>query len=256
MAKILAVAGVVIKEMVRRKDFYVLFILTALITLLLGSVNLFNDENIGRYLKEICLLLIWMSSLVFSVVTAGRQIPAERENRTIFPLLAKPITRTQVLLGKFAGCWFAVGLALLVFYVFFGVVSASREHSWPVLNYAAALWLHWLMCGIIIAGTLFASLLLTPAAAMTVAFVAASGILLIAQHLNTVAIRTGGTAGWLLYAAYFALPHLEFYDVRELLIHDLPFSAGFVITVSLYGFAYAGAFLAASAIAFRRKPLN
>ena len=46
MNKVFAVALVVIKELYRRKDFYVLFILTALITLLLGSINLFNEDRI------------------------------------------------------------------------------------------------------------------------------------------------------------------------------------------------------------------
>src|SRR3954468_25073673 len=90
-----AIGGVVIKELFRRKDFYALFILTALITLILGSVNFFNEANIVRYLKEICLFLIWVSSLVIAITTAARQIPAERESRTIFPLLAKPVTRSQ-----------------------------------------------------------------------------------------------------------------------------------------------------------------
>jgi len=39
MNNVLALAGVVIKELYRRKDFYVLFVLTAVITLLLGSVS-------------------------------------------------------------------------------------------------------------------------------------------------------------------------------------------------------------------------
>src|SRR2546427_3913100 len=135
MRNIYALAIIVIKELYRRKDFYVLFILTALITLLLGSINLFNDDKIVRYLKEICLLLIWVSSLVIAIVTIARQIPAERENRTIFPLLAKPVSRAQVVLGKFVGCWLTCGLALMIFYLFFGVVSGTREHQWPVFNY-------------------------------------------------------------------------------------------------------------------------
>src|SRR6476661_2382507 len=124
MNTIFALSSVVIKELYRRKDFYVLFVLTAVITLLMGSVRFFHDDKIIRYLKEICLLLIWISALVVAIGTAARQIPAERENRTIFPLLAKPVSRAQVILGKFAGCWFACGLALLVFYVFFGTVTA------------------------------------------------------------------------------------------------------------------------------------
>ena len=100
MNNIFAVAGVVIKELYRRKDFYVLFVMTALITLMLGSVNFFNDDRIVRYLKDVCLLLIWISSLVIAITTTARQIPAERESRTIFPLLAKPVSRARIDRGK------------------------------------------------------------------------------------------------------------------------------------------------------------
>ena len=138
MKNIFAVAGVVIKELYRRKDFYVLFILTVLICLVMASVNVFNDKQIVRYLKELCLLLIWISSLVIAITTTARQIPAEREQRTLLPLLAKPLTRTQLIFGKFLGCWLACGLVLLCFYVFFGALAASRDHHWPLLNYFQA----------------------------------------------------------------------------------------------------------------------
>src|SRR3984957_7856509 len=84
---IFAIAGVVIKEMYRRKDFYVLFALVVLITAVLGSLNFFNDDRIVRYLKDACLLAIWLFSLVIAITTTARQIPAERESRTIYPLL-------------------------------------------------------------------------------------------------------------------------------------------------------------------------
>ena len=90
MKNIFAVAGIVIKELYRRKDFYVLFILTVLICLVMASVNIFNDKQIVRYLKELCLLLIWISSLVIAVSTMARQLYVEKESRPIFPLLAKP----------------------------------------------------------------------------------------------------------------------------------------------------------------------
>src|SRR5580704_9579299 len=141
MNNVFALAGVVIKELYRRKDFYVLFVMTALISLLLGSVRFFDNDQIVRFLKEICLLLIWISTLVIAITTSARQIPAERESRTIFPLLAKPVGRGELIVGKFAGCWLACGLALLVFYFFFGIISASREHALPLATYLQAVWL-------------------------------------------------------------------------------------------------------------------
>src|SRR5437016_7570794 len=159
MRNIFAVSGIVIKELSRRKDFYVLFILTVLICLVMASISVFNDKNIIRYLKEICLLLIWIASLVIAITTTARQIPSERENRTLFPLLAKPLSRTQLLLGKFLGCWAACGLALVCFYLFFGLLAGSREHHWPLTNYLQAGALHWAMLGVVIALTLLGSLI-------------------------------------------------------------------------------------------------
>jgi ABC-type transport system involved in multi-copper enzyme maturation permease subunit len=253
-----AVAGVVIKEMYRRKDFYVLFIMTALITLMLGSVHLFNDDRIVRYLKEICLLLIWISTLVMAITTAARQIPTERESRTIFPLLAKPVSRSELICGKFLGCWQACGLALLVFYLFFTVISTSREHEWMLLNYFQALWLHWICLGVVTAMVLLGSIVLTaPSSNITISFISVLGILFLGGHLNKVAVSMGGGSGSVLYAIYYAIPHLEwYYDVKELVIHN----RGMVdwtawIGATVYGVLYGCLLLGVACVMFRRKTL-
>jgi ABC-type transport system involved in multi-copper enzyme maturation permease subunit len=258
MKNILAVSGIVIKELYRRKDFYVLFILTVLLCLVMASVNIFNDKNIIRYLKEICLLLVWIASLVIAITTTARQIPAERENRTLFPLLAKPLTRSQLLLGKFLGCWLACGLALLCFYLFFGLLASSREHYWPLVNYFQAAALHWVMLGVVIALTLFGSLVFTaPSSNATICFVVVGGILLLGRHLNKVALPLPEPRRSLLYSLYYAIPHFELFDVRDLIIHNWPPIAWRVCGLaSLYALAYTAVFLIAACMIFRRRALN
>lgn len=253
-----AIAGVVVKELCRRKDFYVLFVLTALITLLLGSVNFFHDTKIVRYMKEVCLLLIWISGLVISIATTARQIPAEREQRTIFPLLAKPVSRWQLVLGKFLGCWTAGGLALLVFYVFFVIVSGSRESEWRLLNYFQALWLHWMFLGVVTAMVLLGSVVFAaPSSNSTICFVVIGGILLLGRHLNRLALQQPEPISSLLSAVYFLIPHLEFFDVRDLLVHDNPLVPWWAWgAASLYGMAYSAVFLVLTWLVFRRKALN
>jgi ABC-type transport system involved in multi-copper enzyme maturation permease subunit len=258
MNKVFAVAGVVIRELYRRKDFYVLFVLTALITLLMGSLNFFNSDRLVRFVKEICLLLIWVSALVIAITTAARQIPAERENRTIFPLLAKPITRAEVMLGKFLGCWLATGMALVVFYLFFGLITVTREHTLPLAHYFQALWLHWQMLGVVVALSLLGSVLFTsPAENVTITLIVSVGILFVGQHLHKVASRLPEPSAAIVAALYYAIPHLEFFDVRRLIIHNWPLIAwSDVGLATVYGLAYSALFLLAAGMVFRRKALN
>ncbi len=258
MKNIIAVAGVVIKELYRRKDFYVLFIVTILICLVMASVNIFHDDKIVRYLKELCLLLVWISSLVIAVTTTARQIPAERENRTLLPLLAKPLTRTQLVLGKFLGCWVACGLTLLCFYLFFGLLAGTREHMWPVLNYFQAIMLHWFMLGIVVALTLLGSLVFAaPSSNSTICFVIIGGILLVGRHLDHVALTLPEPTRAISQAIYFAIPHLEFFDTRDLIVHNWPLIHWeFWGLAIVYALAYIGAFLTGACLVFRRKAVN
>jgi ABC-type transport system involved in multi-copper enzyme maturation permease subunit len=258
LVNIQAIAGVVLKEMYRRKDFYVLLILTTLIVLGMGSVNFFSEDKIVRYLKELCLFLTWGASLVIAITATARQIPAERDQRTLFPLLAKPVTRNQLVLGKFLGCWLACGLALLLFYGFFVVLSGAREHEWPLLSYAQAVTLHWFMLGVVCAMTLLGSVVwAAPSSNNTITFVVTVGILLLGRHLNKVALKLSEPGQSIVYAIYFALPHLEWFDVRDLVIHNWgtirwPIWAGAIA----YATVYAAIFLTASCLLFRRKALH
>src|SRR5688572_30047057 len=253
-----AIAAVVIRELCRRKDFYVLFVLTALITLVLGSVNFFNEDKIVRYLKEICLFLIWVSSLVIAITTASRQIPGERENRTLFPLLAKPVTRNHVVLGKFLGCWYASGICLAVFYVFFAVISGAREHAWPVINYFQCFTLHWFMLGVVTALSLLGSIVFAaPSSNNTITFVMVATILLLARHLGKMALSLPEPLQTLVYAFYFGIPHLELFDVRDLIVHNW-LTVPWLVWLGALGYAavYTAIFLTATCYLFRKKAVN
>ena len=258
MSKILALASVVIIELYRRKDFYVLFVLTAALTLVAGSVNFFQDDKIVRIIKDLCLLLIWISALIVAIATAARQIPAERESRTIFPLLAKPVSRGQVIAGKFLGCWLATGAALVVFYGFFAIITGSREHLWPWGIYLEAAWMQWFMLAIVIGMVLLGSIYFAaPSSTTTITFIVSVGILLLGSHLNTVALQQPEPMRSILSAVYFGMPHLEWYDLRDFMVYDMGVvPVRFVALASLYAAAWTGIFLLLAWFGFRRKNLT
>jgi ABC-type transport system involved in multi-copper enzyme maturation permease subunit len=258
MNKIFALAGVVIKELYRRKDFYVLFVLTALLTVAAGMINFFHDDKIIRYVKDICLLLIWVSSLVIAIVTTARQIPAEREARTIFPLLAKPVSRGQVIVGKFLGCWLATGVSLIVFYFFFAIITGSHEHIWPWAVYFQAAWLQWFMLAIVIAMVVLGSIYFAaPSSTSTISFIVVVGVLGIGAHLKTVALQQTEPMQFILTLIYFVMPHLEWFDLRDFVVYDqsvVAWPAFFGATI--YAIVWTAIFLMLAWLGFRRKSLT
>jgi len=259
VSTIFALAGIVIKELYRRKDFYVLFVLTAVITVLMASVNFFNEDKIVRYLKDISLLLIWISSLVIAVGTAARQIPAERESRTIFPLLAKPVTRWQVIVGKFFGCWLACGIALAVFYLFFAAVSGAKQGSLSALPYFQAFWLHWVMLAVVVGMVLFGSVIFSaPSSNATICFVIIVGIFVLGGYLNKLAGTQPAPLSLLISVIYFLIPHLEwFFGSRERLVFEQGLIAwGDCGMATLYVVAYVSLLLFLTWLVFRRKILT
>ena len=258
MNKIIALAGVVIKELYRRKDFYVLFVLTALLTLGAGAANFFHDDKIIRYVKDLCLLLIWVSALVIAIVTTARQIPAEREARTIFPLLAKPVSRGQVIVGKFLGCWLATGVALLFFYFFFAVIAGSREHIWPLAVYFQAMWMQWVMLAVVIALVVLGSIYFAaPSSTSTISFIVVVGILAIGSHLKAIALQQPEPMQFILTLIYFVMPHLEWFDLRDFVVYDQSLVSWPALALAtVYAGVWTAIFLLLAWFGFRRKNLT
>jgi hypothetical protein len=75
--------------------------------------------------------------------------------------------------------------------------------------------------------------------------------------LNKVALDLSEPASSILYAIYFAIPHLELFDMRDLIVHGwdrIPW--GPFLLAALYAAAYTALFLLGAWMAFRRKALN
>jgi hypothetical protein len=148
-------------------------------------------------------------------------------------------------------------LALLVFYVFFAILSGSREHQWQLLNYLQAFWLHWTMLGIVTAFVLFGSVVFAaPSSNATISFVCVLGILLLGRHLNAVALQQSEPLRTIVYAVYFLIPHLEWYDLREFIKFDQGLvSWSYCALITLYAALYSALLLVAAWFVFRRKSL-
>jgi len=114
------------------------------------------------------------------------------------------------------------------------------------------------MLAVVIAFTLLGSLVFAaPSSNATIGFVLVTFILVLGRHLNKVALQLPEPRRSILYTLYYSMPHLELFDVRDLIIHDWPPIAWKVCGLAtLYGLAYATAFLIIACVVFRRRAVN
>lgn len=182
-------------QLLRRKELFVvgillsLYVLAALIVQLVGS----GGGATARFLAGLGLQLGSLLSTLLVLVLAARQLPEEIELRTIYPILAKPVTRGTVLLGKLLPVWLLGAAAMTLFMLAtLLAVPGLAGIDWRLLP--QALGLQVLALGVVTALAGWLSLWLPPALAML-----AGGALIFAGPLlgNLLASQlTGALGGW------------------------------------------------------------
>jgi ABC-type transport system involved in multi-copper enzyme maturation permease subunit len=241
MAKILILALSVIKELIRRKDFYLIFALLLVIILYAAGISFGGEKGFERYFREIGISFTYMFSVIIAIVFASRQIPQEIEMKTLYPLLAHPVSRGELILGKFLGVFSISIISFTLFYVTILAAFFLRgDFSSPPILLIEGYILH--IC--------------------TLSFFASLSILLslylsIAANVGVTTILYFGT-NWFgaTMPAYIFLPHPELFDIKEKIIHTwdtIPFWALSFLVV--YALIYSSIFISLAYSSFKRRNL-
>jgi len=236
-----------IKGLIRKKDFYVFLLMLLVLLAFLLSENFFGIEDISRYMKDIGYFCLWLFSFIIAVTFSAKQLPEEFEARTVFPLLAKPVSRAYLLVGRFFGSLLASSSAFTVFYILYiGIVSFKGEAiAAPLLaqGYVFGICFLSLACAM----SMWLSLCFTYSAAVTFSFIIYFTVIWFVDGIRIMAISSRGVPSMLLNAVYYIIPHYEFFDLRIRLAHSwepLPLWAFFSIIV--YTAIYVTVLLSAS----------
>ncbi|MDD5707573.1 MAG: ABC transporter permease [Kiritimatiellae bacterium] len=257
MNKTLAVAHNVWLDWMRRKDAYVMLALLCGLLLALTSVNVFELQGTARYALDIGLLLIWGFSWLLALNAGSRELPQEESRGTVFLLLSKPLRRDQLLLGKWLGAWSSACAAVLLFYLATWVLLAAQGVSVQRLLLLQAILLHACAVGAIVALALLCSTRMNRDAAAAVAGVLSAASMLLVPQLPALAVHGSAARATLMQALYYALPHLELFDVRRRLVHEFgTLDAATFLLALLYGSILTAMLLLVAWLAYRRKPFT
>lgn len=257
MSRISTIAYVVWLEMLRKKDIYVLLVLLAVLLLALLSVDVFGLGGISGYVKDLGLLFTWLFGWILSITVSARELPAEEKQGTIYSLLAKPITRLELVLGKWLGAWSITCAATFCFYALIaGVVGLRGEHFHAETLLQGYL-LHICALGMVIAIALAFSTRMNADASMSFAFSLTAAAFVVVPRVPDLLVRVEGIRATALLGLYAFLPHFELFDMRQRLVYEnsaAPWRP--VCFVLYYGFHMTVVFLLLAWLGYVRKKFS
>ena len=127
--RIAAITGNTLTELTRLKVFYVLLLFA--LVLIGNSIFMaqFTFQQEFQVLKDIGLGAMSLFTSLLAIVATARLLPQDVEDRTVYTILAKPVTRFEYLAGKLAGVLLLLAISLLVMGALFFLVLSIREQA-------------------------------------------------------------------------------------------------------------------------------
>jgi len=260
-----AIAVNVFRESVRDK---VLYNLVAFAILLIGASYLIGQLTAGqdvKIIKDLGLGATSMFGLFIAVFIGIGLVSKEVERRSIYSLLAKPIHRYQLVVGKYCGLVLTLtvnlsvmGLALylVLAYMAWGVSpDAARVWDAPALDPAllVAIGLILVELMLVTAVALFFSTFSTPILSAALTF----GVYVVGHFTADLRrfqdVVDSPAAARVARGLYWVLPNLAQFDVKSDIVHGRHVAAGYVAVASAYGAVYIALLLVLSMFIFSRR---
>ena len=251
IGRIVAVAANTFRETVRERVLYNLVFFALAMTLsglLLGHLSIRQDAKI---IKDLGLAAIDFFGTLIAIFIGVGLVSKEIERRSLYPLLAKPLSRGEFFLGKFAGLSFtllvntaAMALGLLVTLWLVGYR--------PDLNLLQAIYPLYLGLLLVVAMALLFSTLTssTLAAIGTVGVVLAGRYSDVVRNMREVA---PGAPNWLVDFLYYAIPNFRNFDFKDKVAYGDPIAWATLGFVTAYALVYIAFALTLGLLAFQKR---
>ena len=261
-------------EAIRQRFFAFLILLSA--ALVLSSVSFrFLDFGHGE-LKFVCDFGfggMFLFGSVLAVVMSAQLFFAEMDNRTALTLLAKPVSRTEFLVGKFIGVWLVLGVFIFTLSTLLGILLWARCQELTVaaievgkappelsitglFSYTGMQWAR--------LGVVAAMILMVASLARTFLFTVIVGsMLVVAGQLQWLAQETLLKPGelnfflkLLLTLSTYIIPNLQQFNIGDALTLDHGSVAEGAVTLALFsGACYIVVFIFIGSLIFRKREI-
>ena len=206
----------------------------------------------SKIIEDLSLSGIEIFGVIIAIFVGIGLVNKELEKKTIYTIISKPIKRWQFLLGKYLGLAFTLLSYVAVMTVCYMLVLWLYTSTLPWQTLIAVL-LIYVELLVVTASAILFSTFSTPTLSASYAL-AIYVIGNMTGDLRELAAKAGSAgASALLNFFYYFLPNLQDFNVKSEMVHNIPVTAGFVLSAITYGLMYVMAILAVSVLVFQRR---
>ncbi len=256
--KLWLIARSVLIEAIRRREVYAIVLVSTLLIISIMGIDFFGLKELTKFYRESALKVMSIATGLTVVVLAARQLPREFEMRTIYTLMARPISRTTFLAGKLFGVMLAAAFCFLLFTLVYLVGTLYLGGDIPWVLFAQHVYLQLLTMLILASLSFWLSMMLNLDAAITIGslfFLLAAMFTNVSMYIYDYADAFGR---FVIKIGTFIIPQLTLLDLSERTTHAQSWSAlDFTTMAMLTGYAliFAAAYFALAMLWFRKREL-
>ena len=238
-----------IRDRILLSAFFVI-IAIILFTLFIASISL---EQSTRMIIDFSVTAIYALQMFVAIFIGSMLIYKEIERKTFYLLLPKPITRTEIVIGKCLGLSTTTALVTILSTIALLIILYFQSGQLYLYPIVVSVFLTTLEAVLLILISILFSGITSPilAAVSTIAIymIGHAGDIFRFIFMTTkstfIEVITRG--------AYYILPNLEKFNIRNDIIYETVPSPSKIVAIVLYGLVYALLLLLITQIAFKKK---
>jgi Cu-processing system permease protein len=258
--RIRAVVMNTFRETVRERVLYNLVFFAILMTvsgLILNDLTVRQDDKV---IKDLGLAAIDVFGTLIAVFIGVGLVNKEIERRSLYPLLARPLTRGEFLIGKFGGLSLTllvnVGIMTLGLYLTLLAIRLKGPMRPAPLDSSLLVAVVCLYAGQVLAVAL--ALFFSVVTSSGLAAICSVSIVVVGRYADVIRNMREvlpGVPAWATQVVYYALPNFAHFDLKNRVVHGESAPLAGVVWILAYAACYSTLVLAAANVAFRRKDL-
>jgi len=253
MNNIITIAKNTFKETIRDR---ILYAILAFAFLFLASTYFLSSISLGediKVVKDLGLAGIYIFSIIIAVFLGTSLIYKELEKRTLYIIISKPVTFIDFVVGKFLGLWAGLTLNIALMTLAYLIIVKIKGGGIDYISLYSILLLIFEVA-IFIALTILFSSFTTPLAGAiySILFLYIGHSLLL---LKQSAEKSEGFVKYLADSAYYILPNLEKFNIRNSVVYGITPNNGEIVYPIIYSVIYTSIFIWLAVLALKKQEL-